>query len=206
MTVVSVKPGTDPEILRIELSGGSSFSFKISYLSPPYQKDLFYVPGRELSLEEEEALLFAASCYRTERSALRLISRAEQAAGNLARKLERRGYAAAAVKVVLSRLRELEILDDRRYAELWIRSRLARRAESPRALASALRSRGIGKEDLQGALKSTLNFEAEWALLQRYLEKNRSPEGEKGLALKYRLKSEGFSGSVLERYWEEQES
>jgi regulatory protein len=206
MTVVSVKPGADPEILRIELSGRSPFSFKISYLSPPYQSDLLYVPGRELSPDEEEALFFAASCCRTERIALGLISRAEQTVFNLTRKLERRGHSAASVKAVLSRLEELEILSDRRYAELWLRSRLARRAESPRALASALRRRGIGKEDLQGALKSALNFETEWALLRRYLEKIRPPEGEKGLSLKYRLKSEGFSVPVLERYWEEQEN
>jgi regulatory protein len=206
MTVVSVKQGSDPEILRIELSSGSLFSFKISYLSPSYRKDALYVPGKELSPDEEGAVFFAAACYRTERIALRLISRAEQTVFNLARKLERRGHSSASVKAVLSRLRELEILNDKRYAELWLRSRLVRRAESPRALSSALRGRGIGKEDVQGALKAALNFETEWALLQRYLAKNRRLEEEKGLSLKYRLKSEGFSGPVLERYWEERES
>jgi SOS response regulatory protein OraA/RecX len=100
----------------------------------------------------------------------------------------------------------LEIVNDRRYAELWIRFRLARRAESPRALTLSLRSRGIGKEDVQAALKSALSSENEWALLQRYLIKHRRRVVDEGdISLKYHLKSEGFSGPVLERYWEEQE-
>jgi regulatory protein len=206
MTVVSVKPGTDPEIVRIELSSGALFSFKTIYISPPYQNEALYAPGKELSPDEEEEIFFAAACYRTERIALRLVARAEQTLFNLARKLERRGHSPASVRAVLSRLQELEIVNDRRYAELWIRSRLARRAESPRALAAALRSRGIDRKDIQGALKSALDFEREWLLLQRYLEKNRRLIDGGELSLKYRLKFEGFSGPVLERYWEERDS
>jgi regulatory protein len=205
MTVVSVKSGADPETVRIELSSGSLFSFKTVYIPASYQNESLYTPGKELSPGEEGAVFFAAACYRTERIALRLVARAEQTAFNLARKLERRGHSPSSVRAVLSRLQKLEIVNDRRYAELWIRSRLARRAESPRSLTTALRSRGIDKEDVRTALKSALNSENEWILLQRYLVKNRlSPNG-RDPSLKYRLKSEGFSGPVLDRYWEEQE-
>jgi regulatory protein len=204
MTVVSVKPGTGPETVRIELSSGSLFSFKTVYIPPFYQNESLYAPGKELSPDEEGIIFFAAACYRTERIALRLIARAEQSAFNLARKLERRGHSSSSVRAVLSRLRELEIVNDKRYAELWIRSRLARRAESPRSLTTALRGRGIDKEDIRTALKSALNAENEWTLLQRYLLKHRlSPDG-RDTSLKFRLKSEGFSGSILDRYWEEQ--
>jgi regulatory protein len=205
MTVVSVKTGADPETVRIELSSGSLFSFKTVYIPSFYQNESLYTPGRELSPDEEGAVFFAAACYRTERIALRLVARAEQSAFNLARKLERRGHSASSVRAVLSRLRELEIVSDKRYAELWIRSRLSRRAESPRFLTTALRGRGIDKEDLRSALKSVLNPENEWTLLQRYLLKNRLSLNETGASLKYLLKSEGFSGPVLDRYWEEQE-
>jgi regulatory protein len=205
MTVVSVKPGVDPEIVRIELSSGSPFSLKTIYIPSLYQKEPLYTPGKELSPDEEEALFFAAACYRTERIALRLVARAEQTVFNLTHKLERRGFAPAVVRMVVSRLRELEIVNDKRYAELWIRSRLTRRAESPRALTLSLRNRGIGKEDVRAALKLALNFENEWALLQRYLKKKRRVIDGGDPSLKYRLKFEGFSGPVLEQYWEEGE-
>ncbi|MDR3167438.1 MAG: recombination regulator RecX [Treponema sp.] len=205
MTVVSVKPGTDTEIIRIELSSGPLFSFKTVYVPSLYQNEALYTPGKELSSDEEGILFFAAACYRTERIALRLVARAEQTVVNLTHKLERRGFSPAAVRAVVSRLRELEIVNDKRYAELWIRSRLTRRAESPRALTLSLRHRGIGKEDAQAALKSVLTFENEWALLQRYLMKKRRIIEGGDLSLKYCLKSEGFSGPVLDRYWEEEE-
>ncbi|MDR3138371.1 MAG: recombination regulator RecX [Treponema sp.] len=202
MTVVSVKPGIDPEIVRIEFSGGSLFSFKTSYIPLFYRGKALYSPGKELSPDEEGAIFFAAACYRAERIALRLVARAEQTAFNLARKLERRGHSPSSVRAVISRLQELGILEDARYAELWIRSRLARRAESPRSLTAALRSRGIDKNDVRSALKSALQGENEWILLQRYLEKNRlSPKETPSLA--YRLKVEGFSPSLLDRLREE---
>jgi regulatory protein len=203
MTVVSVKPGADPEIVRIEFSSGSLFSLKTSYIPLFYRSEALYSPGKELSSDEEAVLFFAAACYRTERIALRLAARAEQTAFNLARKLKRRGHSSSSVQAVISRLQELGIVKDARYAELWIQSRLTRRAESPRALTAALCGRGIDKRDVQAALKSALEGENEWILLRRYLEKNRlSPHG-RDPALNYRLKSEGFSASILERLWEE---
>jgi regulatory protein len=210
MTLVSIKPGTGAELKRIKLSDGSLFSLRTCYLDGSCGGDFDsrFTEGGEISTGEEGALRFAAACLRTERTALRLIARAEQTIPGLSFKLKRRGCEASCISAVLRRLEDLGIVDNRRFAGLWIQSRLARRAESPRRLLAALRSRGIGQDDAEAALKSLLNFQNESALLRAYITKNRLlPAGEQtgDRSLKYRLKSEGFSSVVIQDYWEEQE-
>ncbi|MDR1899292.1 MAG: RecX family transcriptional regulator [Treponema sp.] len=224
MTIVSIKTGTEAELKRIELSDGSLFLLRTCYLtgSPvdgPDRGDAGGLSeGEEISAAGEEALRFAAACLRAERSALRLVTRAEQTERGLSLKLARRGFDSVCVSAVLGRLAELGVVDDRRFAGLWVQARLSRRAESPRRLLAGLRGRGIGREAAETALKSVLNFQNESALLRGYVEKlrpvpgggstdagGRGTDAGGGQSLKYRLKSEGFSSSVIQDYWEERE-
>jgi regulatory protein len=219
MTLVSIKTGTEAELKRVELSDGSLFSLRTCYLpgvsagggSADGHSAAFidgFTGGEEISAGEEDAFRFAAACLRAERAALRLVARAEQTVFGLSRKLERRGFKSACVSAVLRRLEDLDIVNDRRFAGLWIQARLTRRGESPRRLLAGLRSRGIGRDDAEAALTSVLNFRNEPALLRRYIEKyHPAPDSETAgdPSLKYRLKSEGFSPAVIQNYWEEQE-
>lgn len=206
MTVVSVKtagPEAGPLISRIGLSDGSLFSFNHSYLPPFWQGGPFFSSGQDLSGDEVEAIRFAAACFRTERAALRLVARAEQTRAGLARKLEHRGHTPSCIRAVISHLAELEIVSDQRYAGLWLQSRIVRGANSPLQLLNALSNRGIDRDIARIALKSVLDFEHELALLERYLTKRRLSGAGKDGFLKGRLKSEGFSPSVLQWFWEE---
>jgi regulatory protein len=210
MTIISIKTGTDEDLKRIELSDGSLFSFRLCYLADFSGRELISIDnlteGREISAGEEGAFRFAAVCLRAERAALRLVARAEQTAAGLFRKLERRGFDSSYIQPVLHRLEGLDILNDRRFAGLWLQSRLVRRAESPRRLLTGLRCRGIGRENAAAALKAALSFQTESALLRGYIEKFRlTPEASGALSLKYRLRGEGFSAEIIQDYWEEQE-
>lgn len=210
MTLVSIDSGSSAELRRIKLSDGSLFSLRICYLAGYGGEDFDrrFVEGGEISTGEAGVLRFAAACLRAERTALRLIARAEQTVPGLTVKLKRRGFEGSCILAALRRLEELDIVNDRRFAALWIQSRLARRAESPRRLLTALRSRGIGQEDAEAALKCFLNFQNESVLLRGYIKKHRLfPLAEQAGArsLKYRLKYEGFSSAVIQDYWEEQE-
>ncbi|MDR0688928.1 MAG: RecX family transcriptional regulator [Spirochaetaceae bacterium] len=208
MTVVSLKAGTGSEgiplVFRIELSDGSLFSFKLPYLPPEIQGEGFFSPGRELSSAEEDACRFAAACYRAERAALRLVARAEQTCRGMARKLESRGFAAPCIQAVVSYLEGLEILNDERYAALWLHARLVRSAEGPRKLLAALRRRGISAAAAGRALQSVLDFQTESALLKRHLKKKHPPHPQEDTFLKKQLKYEGFSPGVIEAFWEEE--
>jgi regulatory protein len=227
MTIVSIKQGNDAELFRVEFSDGSSCVFRASYLSDSLiaalasfnQNSLEAQPGLrdegsspEISEDEERAFHFGASCYRAEKRALALVARAEQCSAGLSRKLEKRSYAAAVVRTVVSRLLEQGIVDDRRYALRWLASRLARGPECPRKLLAALLNRGIGREDAEKALKETLPPEEEYRLLKNYLaKKHRSfsefsaePGRSTDPSLRYTLKAEGFSSRTLDRFREEE--
>ena len=195
------KAKTSDDQLRLELSDGSLFSLRICYLPPEVDPDAA-VEGMEIDSSEEAAFRFASACLRAEKAALKLIARAEQTSFGIARKLEKRGHEAACVRAVLSRLTELELLNDRRFARLWLDYRL-RLTRSPRRLISALCGRGIDRDDAEDALKSALDEETELALLSRFVKKYRRKA--EGGSIKYLLKNEGFSRQAIQKFLDTEE-
>ncbi|MDR1858082.1 MAG: RecX family transcriptional regulator [Treponema sp.] len=209
MTIVAIKTGAGGGSTKIELSDGSSFSFKDCYL-PPYAPVV--AEGREVSGEEEAGFRFASACLRAEKAALQLIARAEQNSLGLQRKLEKRRHDPACVRAVIARLAETGLLDNRRYARLWLETRIARQATSPWRLLAALRSRGVDRQDAHEALRDLLDDDGELLLLRRYaekLERKRAKRAARGGAaagppsLRYLLKSEGFSSLAIQRFFDE---
>jgi len=205
MVIVSIRHESDESLRRVELSDGSLFSFKPCYLPPVFN----IAEGIEINEVEEGNLRFASACLRAEKAALRLIARAEQSILGLTRKLEKRGHDSACVRSVISQLCESALLDDRRYARLWLDNRISRQSTSPRRLLIALSARGIDRDDTAFALKEALDDEAEFLLLKRYAEKLQrkrkiNSDGDAdGPSLKYLLKSEGFSSLAIKRFLEE---
>ena len=206
MTVVSLKNGTQDgaEILKIDLSDGSSLHLKDFYLhGSPVCFDSFYV-DKEISPDEEKFLRFADSCFQAERAGKRLIARAEQTEAGLSRKLLSRFHDSACVSAVMAHLIKNDLVNDERYAEHWLRFRLARKSgkvSGPRQLSAALGNRGIGREALKGAFDKVLDEETEYTLLQQFVEKNRIISG--AYSLRGQLRYEGFSSPVINRYFEE---
>ncbi|MDR1870070.1 MAG: recombination regulator RecX [Treponema sp.] len=206
MIIVSLKSEAAGELNRIELSDGSLFSFRICYLPPEINNtdicDSNTAAGREITAVEEAAFRHASDCLRAEKTALRLIARAEQCSLGLVRKLEKRGHDTVCVNAVISRLTELRLLDDSRFARLWLESRL-RYARSPRRLLSSLCGRGIDRDDAEAALKTALDEEAESAMLARFVKKHARKAGDTH-SLKHLLKSESFSPQAIRRFFDEE--
>ena len=203
MTIVSLKttPPLEEGVIEAELSDGSRLLFLNEYLPEDLNANL--EGGLELNGQEEEALQFASSCYLAEKVALRLIARAEQSSLGLTAKLERRGYGSPVVKAVVSRLVERNLLNDERFARLWVHSRLSYgKAQSPLWLRVSLGKKGIDRTLSLKAVESLLDPETEYALLLKYLEKTGISDGRNENYLKTQLKNEGFSFEVLERYFE----
>jgi regulatory protein len=202
VTLLSLKPEnvrTDGAV-KAEFTDAPPLLLAADYLP----QVLLEVAGRELSVGEQAAFEFAAACYTAERIALRLIARAEQNSAGLSCKLKRRRIDAAVIQAVVSRLLEQNLLDDGRYAELWIRSRLAiKKTPTPQWLLAALAKRGIDKKASLKALNKMLDEETEYTLLLKYLERGRFPGEKKEFFLRGHLKYEGFSPAILDRYFEE---
>jgi regulatory protein len=214
MKIISINHESDEGLHRIELSDGSLFSFKTCYLHPDFIENLhepntangIYANGIEISEIEEEGLRFASACLRAEKTALRLIARAEQSTLGLKLKLEKRGHDSACARHVITRLCESGLMDDRRYACLWLDARISRQRTSPRRLFIALCARGIDRDDAALALKKALDDDAELQLLKRYVEKlqrkRKNNSDDDGRSLKHLLKGEGFSSLAIQRFFD----
>ena len=152
--------------------------------------------------KNEETSRFTASCNKAEENALKLIARAEQTTQGLTAKLERKGFDLPVIREVISGLLDRGLLDDERYAVLWLRSRLAKQAQSPKWLLLSLRKRGIDRHSSKKALEKVLDPETEYSLLLKYIEKLvktfKNTEEAPPRAL---LKHEGFSVESLDRYF-----
>ena len=193
-------------VCRINLSDGSLFSFRNCYLPPEIiETHLLNFSEHEITASEEAAFRHASACLRAEKTALRLIARAEQCCSGLKRKLEKRGHEASCVNAVMERLCDLSLLDDSRFARLWLESRM-RLTRTPRRLLVSLCARGIEHDEAQNAISEVFDEEAELALIARFVKKharkaNKSEDSAR--SLKYLLKSEGFSVSAVKQYFNE---
>ena len=91
------------------------------------------------------------------------------------------------------------MLDDTRYAELWIRSRLSSKKKiTPLWLLGSLAKKGISRNSRQKALEKTLDPETEYHLLLNYLG---TANIEETSATKAWLKKEGFSPEVIGQFY-----
>jgi len=206
MLIVSLKSDSTNELYRMGLSDGSLFSFRNCYLPPDLLKADFFdkgsVEGREITVDEGAAFRNASACLRAEKAALRLITRAEQCVAGLSRKLEKRGHERICVNAVITRLSALALLDDKRFARLWLESRL-RLARSPRRLLVSLCARGIDRGDAEDAMKNVLDEEAEQTMIARFAKKHARKAGcGEGVtrSLKHLLKGEGFSYAAIQKF------
>ena len=153
----------------------------------------------------------AAEYLKAEKSALVLIARAEQCSQGLKNKLEKKKYHADIIQTVLDRLTELDLVNDRRYAGLWLKSRIVKGTKGPRMLSERLRAKGIDRKTAEAALAASLSPETEAALLRRCLENadkknstfNENSSADRKTAIRYFLKNEGFSADAINEYFEE---
>ncbi|MDR2659213.1 MAG: recombination regulator RecX [Spirochaetaceae bacterium] len=132
------------------------------------------------------------------RDAVRLVARAEQCGAGLSLKLQKKGYGKADVKAAVETLIEAGMVDDLRYACLWIESRIKHGAASPRRLLYGLCGKGLDRSTAETALKKTLDIDRELTLLRNFSEKHTG-----GKNFKENLRFEGFSAEALERMRDE---
>jgi SOS response regulatory protein OraA/RecX len=132
------------------------------------------------------------------RDAFRLAARAEQFSAGLSLKLQKKGYGGADIKSAVDYLSKAGMLDDLRYACLWIEGRIKRRTDSPRQLLINLCGKGLDRATAAAAIKKTLDADTELALLRNFLTKNGRDGQTAGGPSRERLRFEGFSAEALD--------
>jgi regulatory protein len=101
------------------------------------------------------------------RRALALLSRAAHTRAGLARKLAARGFSGAAIRHAIARMTRLGYLDDRAFAEAWLRSRLSARADGWKALYRGLIGRGVPRQMAADVAREMFSPEAEMESARR---------------------------------------
>ena len=150
--------------VRVTLSDGSSFD-----VSHELHYELSLESGHSLSAEEAGRLRFAASLREAQERALALLARSQHTRKELGQKLERRGYPAEVVSLVIARLDELRYLDDARAAGLWVEHRLERHPEGRAALLAGLLRHGVPRETAVEAVDARLPPSEEVVVARRVL-------------------------------------
>ncbi|MBX3727208.1 MAG: regulatory protein RecX [Xanthomonadales bacterium] len=129
--------------------------------------------------------------------AMGLLARREHSARELARKLADGGAEADAIAATLSELGDRDLQSDQRFAELLVRSRIAR-GQGPIAIASELRSHGVDDANARAAVEAQT---VDWAERARELCSRRfgaslgDPAGRRRCAAF--LQRRGFPGALV---------
>jgi regulatory protein len=146
--VVSIKQrGTSGEGYRVALADGSSF-----FIGADALLAVGIATGDELTEEQRAELADHAERYRARRKAYDLLARSEHSTFLLEHKLRQRGFSEPAVVAAIEAARQHGYLDDRRFAERWIESRLRKHPEARSALLAGLFERGVPRRVAEEAI------------------------------------------------------
>jgi regulatory protein len=179
-------------MVRIHLSDGSFFVLQAEvHARAGIREGDLLADGRIEALRADSELVAARQ------KALALLARAPQSRRGLAGKLAARGFSKAAVDAALARVAELGYLDDRSFAENWLRSRIAVRREGFAALYRGLLLRGIPRGTAEDAVAALYDPEAELENARKVAE-GMSPQ-----AAARRLASRGFRARTISRVLKE---
>jgi len=118
--------------------------------------------------------------------------------------LERRAEDKEVVKSVLDRLKQLDYLDDARYARQFVRLRAELRKQGAFRIARDLRARGVPDRHIEAALAERSPESNEGILVRTRLERRmkslRGPLDERRVASLYRsLLRAGFAADTIRR-------
>ena len=103
--------------------------------------------------------------------ALNLLTYRPRSCQEIRNKLKGRDYDEKVVEEVINRLRELDLLDDTRFAYSWAESRLLNKPMGRRLLEQELRRKGIGKEIIEEVSRHTFDKHDEEELAFALAEK-----------------------------------
>jgi regulatory protein len=183
--------------LRLTLSDGSAFSFPESSLSQLDLTTAALEPGAELGDEELRRLAELDRANRLHERALRLLAGAAHSTRGLERKLLARGAEPGLLAAELARLEAAGLLDDRAFAEAWVRQRLARHPEGRGPLLAGLERRGVSRELAEQAVREALTAEVERAAAAGLAERLHRRSDMTPERLRGTLVRRGFRGGLI---------
>ncbi|MFW6223842.1 MAG: regulatory protein RecX [Spirochaetota bacterium] len=185
--------------VHISLSDGSSF-----FVPRELPEALGLVPGGECEEAALAELRHAHLLHEATEKAVELLARSEHSRFLLARKLLQREFPQEVIREGLDSLEERGLLDDRRFAEQWVASRVRRRPEGETALVAGLQARGVDgtlAREVVEAFRREFPEELERAIERAGARIRRRP-GVDAAELREKLQRRGFRPSDVTAYIE----
>jgi regulatory protein len=190
----SIRNGAEGRGVYLTISDGSSF-----FVPGECIFTLHLVEGMEIgeelfyAIEEQSRMLSAWT------KALDLVGRREHSAFELRGKLSRRGFSDQVIHTVIARLEELHLLDDKRFSEMWVGSRMRRHPEGRVKLLAGLASKGVDRTIARTVVDTLLGPEEETAALEEAARKLFRKDGVSRKSMAASLARKGFSRSKVMR-------
>ncbi len=144
---------------RVDLDTGASFR-----LRPDDVVALGLRPGAEVDEAVLQAVQERSARLEAAEAAGRLLAARPRSEKELLDRLRRRGLPDSAIAAAVEDLRARGLVDDRRFADSWVRDRMALRPSGRRRLRYELTSRGVDREVVEAALAAALPAGEELAL------------------------------------------
>ncbi|AZO95473.1 regulatory protein RecX [Halocella sp. SP3-1] len=136
--------------------------------------------------------------------AFNLLSYRERSENELKKRLLRKGHKRAIINQVIARLKDLDYLNDKRFAEMWIRDRIANKPRGRYYLKKELKNKGVKPAVIASVLNKLLTDGNEKEMAERLANKwlkshsiDKYNEAEYFLRLKRYLRNKGFSFDLV---------
>jgi regulatory protein len=148
--ITAIKAGKNPKVQRSNVFLDGKFAFSLD--NEVIVKESLKV-GRELSLQEVNALTGADLFQRCLNAAFHFLSFRPRSESEIRERLERQGYEAETIDKVVSQLKRLSLVDDTAFATFWKENRNSFRPRSQRMVKLELRRKGLETEVIDEAIE-----------------------------------------------------
>lgn len=132
--------------------------------------------------------------------AFKLLSYRERTISEMKTKLEKKDFSPAVIESVIDYLLAENYLNEARFAEMWIRSRVKHHPRGRRLIYKELSDKGLDRELINQALSQYLSSEIETEMAVELKEKwlrRRKEEDESSYKLKNYLARKGFTNNII---------
>ena len=132
--------------------------------------------------------------------AFKLLSYRERTIKEIEDRLSKKDFEADVIKAVVDFLLEKDYLNEERFAEMWIRSRIRRKAEGLRKLKAALKQKGVDDRVADDALSQEFDKQMQQEALEAATEKMLvKSQGDRDKFIRMLL-GRGFSWKQINNY------
>lgn len=154
--------------------------------------------GQELSPAEIDQLQANDELEKAKQAAMTLISYRPRSVAEVRRRLLEKGYSEAAAETAVSRLQELDLLNDHTFAAYWIDQRNTFKPRSRLALRDELHKKGVPPEIIDMALEAVDETNAARTAAQKHQHRwQRLPDFEFRQKASAYLQRRGFSYGIV---------